>query len=184
MFNPQWLELPISRTNFHGHKDVRAIEVRLYFTTCFEIARWMANSVDPDQTPRSAASDLGLHYLLRPVCLNTKGKYVTVSPFFLLSYVYSVLRYALWTETYKTLLKIHFNALYFSLLNLPVIGAPLITLWLFLIISIHLCLPLYQCITQENPYAGNEDAGHPAHLRSLIRAFSIHRNIIHYPFVL
>ena len=26
----------------------------------------VANSVDPDQTPRSAASDLGLHCLLRP----------------------------------------------------------------------------------------------------------------------
>ena len=30
MNNPQWLELPMSRTNFHGPKDVRAIEVRLY----------------------------------------------------------------------------------------------------------------------------------------------------------
>ena len=30
MSNPQWLELPMSRTNFHGPKDVRAIEVRLY----------------------------------------------------------------------------------------------------------------------------------------------------------
>ena len=30
MINPQWLELPMSRTNFHGPKDVRAIEVRLY----------------------------------------------------------------------------------------------------------------------------------------------------------
>ena len=30
MINPQWLELPISRTNFHGPKDVRAIEVPLY----------------------------------------------------------------------------------------------------------------------------------------------------------
>ena len=28
--NPQWLELPMSRTNFHGPKDVRAIEVLLY----------------------------------------------------------------------------------------------------------------------------------------------------------
>ena len=32
MINPQWLELPMSRTNFHGPKDVRAIEVRLYFS--------------------------------------------------------------------------------------------------------------------------------------------------------
>ena len=30
MINPQWLELPISRTIFYGPKDVRAIEVRLY----------------------------------------------------------------------------------------------------------------------------------------------------------
>ena len=30
MINPQWLELPMSRTNFLGPKDVRAIEVRLY----------------------------------------------------------------------------------------------------------------------------------------------------------
>ena len=30
MINPQWLELPMSRTNFHGPKDVRVIEVRLY----------------------------------------------------------------------------------------------------------------------------------------------------------
>ena len=30
MINPQWLELPTSRTNFHGPKDVRATEVRLY----------------------------------------------------------------------------------------------------------------------------------------------------------
>ena len=27
----------------------------------------MANSVDPDQTPRSAASDLGLHCLQSPI---------------------------------------------------------------------------------------------------------------------
>ena len=31
MINPQWLDLPVPRTNFHGPEDVRAIEVRLYF---------------------------------------------------------------------------------------------------------------------------------------------------------
>ena len=31
----------------------------------------VANSVDPDQTPRYAASDLGLHRLPRPTCPNT-----------------------------------------------------------------------------------------------------------------
>ena len=30
MINPQWLELPVSRTIFYGPKDVRSIEVRLY----------------------------------------------------------------------------------------------------------------------------------------------------------
>ena len=30
MINPQWLELSVSRTNFYGPEDVRAIEVRLY----------------------------------------------------------------------------------------------------------------------------------------------------------
>ena len=30
----------------------------------------MVNSVDPDQTLHFAASDLGLHCLLMPVCLN------------------------------------------------------------------------------------------------------------------
>ena len=30
MINPQWLELCMSQTGFHGPKDVRAIEVWLY----------------------------------------------------------------------------------------------------------------------------------------------------------
>ena len=30
MINPQWLELPISRTNFHGPKEAPVIKVRLY----------------------------------------------------------------------------------------------------------------------------------------------------------
>ena len=29
----------------------------------YKIAEWLANSVDPNQTPRSVASDLGLHCL-------------------------------------------------------------------------------------------------------------------------
>ena len=37
----------------------------------YNIAGCMANSVDPDQMPRSAASDLGLHCLQRPICPNT-----------------------------------------------------------------------------------------------------------------
>ena len=34
----------------------------------------MANSEDPDETPRSAASHLGLQCLPRPVCPNTYDK--------------------------------------------------------------------------------------------------------------
>ena len=42
---------------------------------CLQIVGWVANSVDPDETPHSAASHLGLNCLLRPVCPNTYGKY-------------------------------------------------------------------------------------------------------------
>ena len=31
MFNPQWFELPMFKTNFHVPKDFRATEVQLYF---------------------------------------------------------------------------------------------------------------------------------------------------------
>ena len=42
---------------------------------CPKIPNWVANSVDPDEKPWSVASRLGLHSLLRPVCLNTYGDY-------------------------------------------------------------------------------------------------------------
>ena len=48
-----------------------------YPMLCLKIAGWVANSVDPDETPRSAASHLVLYCLLRPVCPNTYGKYGT-----------------------------------------------------------------------------------------------------------
>ena len=37
-----------------------------------KIAAWMINIVDSDQTPHSAAFDLGLHCLLRSVCLSVR----------------------------------------------------------------------------------------------------------------
>ena len=40
MINHQWLELPMSQRNFHGPKDVRAIEVRLYFLKQLEVIKW------------------------------------------------------------------------------------------------------------------------------------------------
>ena len=49
-----------------------------YLMLYLKIAGWVANSVDPDETPLSAASHLGLHCLLRPVCPNTYGKYGTL----------------------------------------------------------------------------------------------------------
>ena len=44
----------------------------------YKIADWVANSVHPDQTPRSAASDLCLHCLLRLVYPNTLSKYANL----------------------------------------------------------------------------------------------------------
>ena len=45
MINPQRLELPMPRTNFHGPKDVRAIEVRLYFTSLRVLYTAMSDNV-------------------------------------------------------------------------------------------------------------------------------------------
>ena len=45
---------------------------------CLKIAGWVANSVDPDETPQNA--HLSQHCLLRPVCLNTYGDYVPYLP--------------------------------------------------------------------------------------------------------
>ena len=45
-----------------------------YLSMCLKTARWVANSVAPDQTPQHVASDQSLHcllILLRPVCPNT-----------------------------------------------------------------------------------------------------------------
>ena len=38
MINPRRLELPLSQTNFHGPKGVRAIEVRLYIACTIHLA--------------------------------------------------------------------------------------------------------------------------------------------------
>ena len=45
-----------------------------YPMLCLKFAGWVANSVDPDETPHSV-SHLGLYCLLRPVCPNIYGKY-------------------------------------------------------------------------------------------------------------
>ena len=65
-----------SDTSTHHHTWSKIWTFTIYYSMlCLKIAGWVANSVDPDETPRSAASHLGLHGLLRPVCLNTYGKY-------------------------------------------------------------------------------------------------------------
>ena len=46
-----------------------------YPLVCLKLAGSMADSVDTDQMLHFAASDLGLHSLLEPVCPNTSGKY-------------------------------------------------------------------------------------------------------------
>ena len=46
IINPQCLKLPISQTNFPGPKDVRAIEVRLYFDLDEEYARRLQEEQD------------------------------------------------------------------------------------------------------------------------------------------
>ena len=45
MINPQWLELPMSRTNFHGPKYVRAIEVRLHVTNQGNVSVLVLNHI-------------------------------------------------------------------------------------------------------------------------------------------
>ena len=47
----------------------------MYFVVVSKIAGRVANRVDLDGMSRSVASHLGLHCLLRPVYLNTYGKY-------------------------------------------------------------------------------------------------------------
>ena len=51
------------------------LNVILLLMDVSKIADRVANSADPDQTPRSAASDLGLHCLPRTIGPNTFGKY-------------------------------------------------------------------------------------------------------------
>ena len=45
MINPSWLELPLSQTNFHGPKGVRAIEDRLYLESDISTHCWHAKNV-------------------------------------------------------------------------------------------------------------------------------------------
>ena len=57
-------------------KAIKLLESSLVWVVCKIKKDWnMANSVDPDQMPHSAASNLGLHCLQRPICPDTKCYY-------------------------------------------------------------------------------------------------------------
>ena len=53
-FNPHLLELPLSRTSFHGPKGVRAIEVRLY----------TVSGAKPQHTFHTVARPHSTHFVL------------------------------------------------------------------------------------------------------------------------
>ena len=60
-----------------GPFPICLVSFLLHVLPCFiEIAISSANSVDPDQTPRSAASDLGLHCLSMSHLLDAEHKLV------------------------------------------------------------------------------------------------------------
>ena len=81
------VDLCIKRGTRFSLRDKRLFEIneveitsRLYYillpADVFKhCAGLVAISVDPDQTPQNAASDLGLHCLLRLSCPNTWGYY-------------------------------------------------------------------------------------------------------------
>ena len=60
-----------------GHFPTEGISVffsLFFYYHVLEISVSNANSVDPDRTPRSAASDLGLHCLQMPLFYGTLGR--------------------------------------------------------------------------------------------------------------
>ena len=76
-----WLRNTISRTLFsliiRTPQRLTLLFLKFEQSTirCLKIAGCVANSVDPDETPPSAASHQGLQCLIRRVCLNKYGKY-------------------------------------------------------------------------------------------------------------
>ena len=48
--------------------NIRGVWLVLLLACFIEIHVFNANSVDPDQTPHIAASDLGLHFCQCPIC--------------------------------------------------------------------------------------------------------------------
>ena len=52
-----------------------------YLLRCLKTTEWMANSVDPDHTPYSAASDLGLHCMYAKMRSGVFGPELSSFPF-------------------------------------------------------------------------------------------------------
>ena len=61
MINPQRFELPMSRTNLHGPKDVRAVEVWLYIPICSAVFN---DSEGEGQTPCSLTRAFAVYICL------------------------------------------------------------------------------------------------------------------------
>ena len=55
---------------------IRSVKLVLLLSCFVEITKFNANSVDPDQTPHSAVSDLGLHYLPMSFLWDTRLKWI------------------------------------------------------------------------------------------------------------
>ena len=58
--------------------DIRGVWLVLIVTMFLEISELIANSVDPDQTPHSAASDLGLNCLPMSLLWDASGLILTI----------------------------------------------------------------------------------------------------------
>ena len=67
---PQFYYIQVGLKGVKLYRNVFVMKSILLLVNICEIAGYVANSVDPYQTPRCAASDLGLHSLLRPVLPN------------------------------------------------------------------------------------------------------------------
>ena len=57
-----------STTLFAVHTAILQTHTEVTSKCVYNIAVCMANSVDLDQMPCTVGSDLGLHYLQRPIC--------------------------------------------------------------------------------------------------------------------
>ena len=79
MINPQWLELPMSRINFHGPKDVRAIEVLLYCGYSLELPFCGASNEYPQNIFLLRKKENREHqyfvWLKKPVLLSCSKQY-------------------------------------------------------------------------------------------------------------